>query len=225
MQQVREDFDRIALLTACEREAPETYAQYLLRRLPEGCRNVLEIGCGFGAFARAVAERAEHVTAMDLSPEMIEIAGERSEGISNLEFVLGDFLRVPLQEESYDCIATLATLHHLPLVEALTRMKSLLRPGGTLLLHDLTAPSNFADRAFDLFRMPFSMAVRLWQRGRLIPRREVRRAWREHGQHETYLTPRQLRAMRDEHLPGGIIRRHLLWRYTVVWVKPEESLG
>ncbi|HEV7843302.1 MAG TPA: class I SAM-dependent methyltransferase, partial [Pyrinomonadaceae bacterium] len=162
MQQVREDFDRIASLMARERELPETYAGYLLRHVPEGCDHVLEIGCGLGAFARRVAGRARSVTAIDLSPEMIAVARKRSaEGFPNLEFALCDFLQAPLPLESYDLIITLATLHHLPLKEALSRIKSLLRPGGVLILQDLLAASGPLDRAFDLVRLPVSMMVRL----------------------------------------------------------------
>lgn len=220
MQQVIEDFDRIALLTARERDAREVYSHQLLSHVPLNCDHVLEIGCGFGAFARQVARRARQVTAMDMSPQMINVARERSAAYSNLEFVLDDFLQAELPAESYDCIVTLAALHHMPLKDALSRIKSLLRPGGVLILHDMQAASGHIDRAFDIVRMPISVAARFWQRGRLLPRREVRRAWAEHGKHESYLTPQEVRALRDEHLPGGYIVRHVLWRYTVVWHKP-----
>ncbi|HUQ34172.1 MAG TPA: class I SAM-dependent methyltransferase [Pyrinomonadaceae bacterium] len=223
MQQVREDFDRIASLMARERELPETYADYLLSHVPHGCGEALDIGCGLGAFARRVAGRAARVTAIDLSAEMIAVARKRSANFPNLEFALCDFLQAPLPLESYDLIITLATLHHLPLKEALGRIKSLLRPGGVLILHDLLAASGPFDRAFDLVRLPVSMLVRLRNGGRLIPRAEVRRAWQEHGKHESYLTPREVLAMRDEHFPGGRVHRHFLWRYTVIWQKPDAA--
>ena len=205
---------------AQEPEARETYSDYLLRQVPLDCDHVLEIGCGFGAFARLVAGRVQRVTAMDVSPQMINVARERSAGYSNLEFELTDFLQTRLPAESYDCVVTLATLHHLPLDESLRSIKALLRPGGMLILHDLLAAGSLFDRALDFVRLPVSMAVRFRQTGRLRARREVRRAWIEHGKHESYLTPQEVRAMRDEHLPGGRITRHFLWRYTVVWHKP-----
>ena len=221
MQQVLEDFNRIALLTAHEREAPEAYSNYLLRQVPADCERVLEIGCGFGAFARQIARRTtRRVTAVDISPQMINVARERSAGYSNLEFVLTDFLQAPLPAESYDCVVTLATLHHLPLDESVRRMKALVRPGGVLILHDLLAAGSHLDRALDVVRLPVSMAVRLRLSGRLRARREVRRAWIEHGKHESYLTPQEVNALCDEQLPGARVRRHFLWRYTIVWRKP-----
>jgi ubiquinone/menaquinone biosynthesis C-methylase UbiE len=223
MQQVREDFNRIASLTAHEAEAHVSYSNYLLRHVPVDCNRVLEIGCGFGALTRLIAGRARHVTAVDLSPQMIEVARKRSAGYPNLEFTLGDFLQLPVSADSYDCIVTIATLHHLPAGEALRKMKTTLRPGGVLILHDLLATDGLPDKALDFVRLPISRAVRFWQTGKLWVRREVRQAWSEHGKHETYLTPEDVLAMRDEHLPGGRVHNHFLWRYTVVWRKPDKK--
>jgi SAM-dependent methyltransferase len=154
---------------------------------------------------------------------MINVAKGRSANYSNLEFVLDDFLQANFQAESFDCIVTIATLHHLPLDKTLMRIKSLLRPGGVLILHDLLAAGGYIDRAFDAVRLPLSMAAQFWRTGRFRARREVRQAWIEHGKGESYLTPQEVLAMRDEHLPGGLVCRHLLWRYTVVWRKPCQS--
>lgn len=223
MQQVREDFDRLALLMAHEPDAQLAYTTRLLHLVPSDCDHLLEIGCGFGTFARLVAHRARSVTAIDVSPQMITVAQARSLNYSNLKFVLADFLQAHFPAESCDCIVTMTTLHHMPAEEALRKMKSLLRPGGLLILHDMLGSSGHIDRAFDLVRMPINMALRFWHTGRFRPRREVRRAWDEHGKHETYLTPHEVRALRDEYFPGGRVHRHLLWRYTIVWRKPDMA--
>jgi ubiquinone/menaquinone biosynthesis C-methylase UbiE len=223
MQQVREDFNRIASLTAHDAEAQVLYSNYLLRHVPVDCKRILEVGCGFGSFTRLVANRAAHVTAIDLSPQMIEVARERSASYSNLEFTLGDFLQLQLPEESYDCVVTIATLHHLPVSEALEKMKAMLRPGGVLVLHDLLTDKTFIDMVFNIVKVPVNRAVRFWRTGRFWLPREVRRAWAEHGSHETYLKAKDVRAMRDEHLPGGRVHNHFLWRYTIVWRKPGKT--
>lgn len=222
MQQVLEDFNRIASLTAHDAEAQAVYSNYLLRHVPSGCDHVLEIGCGFGEFARILARRARRVTGIDLSPQMIEVAKERSTDYSNLDFTLGDFLKLQLPSEAYDCLVSITTLHHLPADEALEKMKRLLRPGGVLVIHDLLDANSIFDKALDFVRMPVNMSIRFWRTGRLLPRREVRKAWNEHGSHETYLKAKEVRAMRDEHLRGGQMREHFLWRYTLVWRKVDE---
>jgi ubiquinone/menaquinone biosynthesis C-methylase UbiE len=220
MQQFREDFNRIASLTAHEVEAHVLYSNYLLRHVPVDCNRVLEIGCGFGAFTRLVAGRARSVTAVDLSPQMIEVARKRSADYSNLEFMLGDFLRLPFSADSYDCIVTIATLHHLPDAEALRKMKTTLRPGGVLILHDLLSDKSLIDKALNIVKVPINRTIKFWRTGRLWMRPEVRQAWAEHGRHETYLKAKDVLAMRDEHLPGGRVHNHFLWRYTIVWRKP-----
>ena len=223
VEQARADFDRIAAVSSRDGEALGTYSKFLLRQVPQGCERALEIGCGFGGFARLVASRAVSVTAVDVSPQMLRVAAERSRAHPNLRFVLGDFLRLELPPETYDCVVTTTTLHHLPEREAVAKMKQLLRPGGVLVIHDLLDPEGAGDWALNFVRLPLNCAARFWRTGRLRERREVRAAWAEHGRHETYLKLSDVLALRDEHLPGALVRRHLLWRYTIVWRKPGRA--
>lgn len=51
---------------------------------------VLEIGCGTGAWTERLATRAEHVHAIDVAPEMIERARTRTAGIDNITFEVAD---------------------------------------------------------------------------------------------------------------------------------------
>lgn len=130
MRQVQKDFDRIALLTADEPQTPRPYGALLLRHVPRACSRALEVGCGLGGFTRLLAGSARHVTAVDLSPEMIRLARERSADFPNVEFVACDFLQSSLPEAAFDCVVTIGTLHHLPAGAALAKMRTALRPGG-----------------------------------------------------------------------------------------------
>jgi ubiquinone/menaquinone biosynthesis C-methylase UbiE len=94
MSTVQQDFDRIALVSEDGGTHNDHYHNFLLRHLPANCHRVLEVGCGTGGFARRLAERSEHVLALDLSPEMIRIARERSSQFSNIDFALADVRRV-----------------------------------------------------------------------------------------------------------------------------------
>lgn len=220
-ERVREDFDRIALL--CERHgdgAGGVYDARLARRLPPDPRSVLEVGCGDGSFTRLLAERARRVVAVDLSPQMLRLARARTAGRGNVEYLLGDVMRLPLPAAGFDCVVSIATLHHLPPAEALRRMKDALRPRGVLIIHDLLADAGVLDRGLSALAYPLSLFRRWRATGRVRTPPEVRAAWAEHGRHETYLTLPQVRAMCREHLPAARVERHLLWRYTVVWRKP-----
>ena len=217
----REEFDRIALLT--ERYgggAGDVYHDYLIGQLPPETEDVLEVGCGAGSFTRLLASRARRVTALDLSPQMIRLAESQSAGRENIEYLLGDVMRLPLTSVGYDCVVSIATLHHLPLAPALQKMKDALRPGGLLVIHDLIADAGVADRVVSALAYPFSVLRLFWKTGRLRAPREVREAWAEHGRGESYLTLAGVREVCEKYLPGARVRRHLLWRYTVVWRKP-----
>jgi ubiquinone/menaquinone biosynthesis C-methylase UbiE len=217
MEEIREDFDRIALLTEHHGGAGDLYHSYVRRQLPQQCENALEIGCGTGEFTRQLATRAASVMAVDLSPQMIRLARQQSTAYPNIEYMMGDVMRLSLPAEHYDCIVSLATLHHLQMEQALSKMKDALKPGGVLIIHDLLAEDGLIDMAISASAYPVSAARRFWKTGRLRAPREVREAWREHGKGEVYLTPNGVREMCRRYLPGAKIRRHLLWRYTVVW--------
>jgi ubiquinone/menaquinone biosynthesis C-methylase UbiE len=71
---------------------------------------VLTAHCPLRGFARRLAERSEHVLALDLSGEMIRIAREQSAQYSNIEFQLADVRDVSFPIASFDCIATIEIL-------------------------------------------------------------------------------------------------------------------
>lgn len=221
VSQVREEFDRIALLTERHGGLSDIYRNYLLRHLPRHSENVLEIGCGTGEFTRLVASCAQNVVAVDLSSEMIRLANSQSTNYQNIQYVLGDVMSDSLPTERYDCIVSLATLHHLPLAQALIKMKAALKPNGVLIIQDLVAAKGLVERVRSALAYPVSGARRFWKTRRIRAPRELRKAWAEHGKGESYLTLDEVREMCRQYLPGARIRRHLLWRYTVVWSKHE----
>ena len=221
MSTIQTDFDRIALVSEDGGVQNDHYHKFLLRHLPSKWGDVLEIGCGTGAFARLMAQRSQHVLALDLSPEMIRIARERSAQFPNIEFQLADVLNRPLPVEGFDCIATISTLHHLPLSEMFLKMKAALKPGGVLLVLDLFESAGLRDSVSNLLAIPVSVSLRLIHQGRLQPHREVRDAWAAHERHDIYPTMREVHALCADLLPGAKIRKHLLWLYSIVWQKPE----
>ncbi|HEX6189387.1 MAG TPA: methyltransferase domain-containing protein [Pyrinomonadaceae bacterium] len=217
---VEKDFDRLALLDDEGWTHNNHYHSFLLRRVPAQCRKALEIGCGTGAFARRLAERAEHVTALDLSPEMIRVARSQSSDISNIRFQLADVNNWDFPKRHFDCIAAIATLHHTKLREVLSKAKVALTPGGVLLVLDLYEPFGLRDSLTNVVAVGVSGALRLLHNGRLKPSPEVQAAWEEHGRHDSYLTVAEVKRLCAEVLPGARIRKHLFWRYSIVWQAP-----
>ena len=75
---IQADFDRLAAFSTDGWNHNSHYQRFLLRHAPHHCQQALEIGCGSGAFARLLATRAGQVFALDVSPQMIKLAQERS---------------------------------------------------------------------------------------------------------------------------------------------------
>jgi 2-polyprenyl-3-methyl-5-hydroxy-6-metoxy-1,4-benzoquinol methylase len=215
---IQADFDRIALLSAGEWNHNCLYHDYLISHLSQS-ENSLEIGCGAGQFSRRLAQLSRRVVALDLSPEMIRLARDRSRDCPNIDYQLADVMKMEFGEQQFDCIASIATLHHLPFAEILRKVKSLLKPGGILLVLDLDQPSGALDTLRNFAALPLSLGIRLVHSGRLRRQRELRAAWDEHGQHDSYLTISEVKATCAGLLPGAKIRKHLLWRYSIVWRK------
>ena len=219
--QIQADFDKLALLSSEGWDHNSHYHRFLLKKVPSNCRNALEIGCGTGTFARLLARRVEHVLALDLSPQMIHLAKERSAPYTNIDFQVTDVQSWELPPEQFDCIVSIATLHHMPMEDMLIKMKTALAKNGTLIVLDLYQ-ARLSDIFTILVAIPINLLLRYLKTGRIKEPQEVRKAWAEHGQHDTYLAFAQLRHICRVALPGAQVRRHLLWRYSLVWKKTTD---
>ena len=219
MATIQADFDRIASLPGTGWNHNSHYHSSLLKQLPPHCADALEIGCGTGAFSRLLARRSDRVCALDLSPHMIQLAKERSEHYSNIDFHIADAMAWQFPAEQFDCVASIATLHHLPMEKMLSRMRDTLKVNGTLIILDLFQEEGLSDALTSMFSMPLSVMLRLIKTGQLRESREVQEAWAEHGQHDAYLTLSQVRQVCTSVLPGAKVRKHLLWRYSITWTK------
>jgi len=216
---IQADFDRIALISGEGWGQNGHYHDFLLARVPAPCAQALDIGCGTGTFARLLAERADHVLGLDLSPQMIRLARERSQQYPNIDFQVTDVTTWTFPWAHFDCIASIAAFHHLPLDEMLIKARDALKVGGTLLILDLYQQQDLTDLLVSALAVPVNLVLRLIKTGRLRQSREARQAWAQHGLHETYLPLAQVRQVCARVLPGAEVRRHLLWRYSIVWKK------
>jgi SAM-dependent methyltransferase len=111
----------------------------------------LDVACGPGIVACAMAPRAAQVTGIDLTPAMIEQARLRQQslGLTNLEWRVGDATRLPFADGSFDVVTTRYSFHHMPEPgAALAEMKRVCRPGGRVVVCDAT-PRPDAQAAYD----------------------------------------------------------------------------
>jgi len=85
------------------------YQDVLLHAVPANSRSALDVGCGEGTLTRELARRVPTVVGIDVDRPSIDEA-RRQVGAAGVEYLLGDFLSYPFEPESFDFIASVATL-------------------------------------------------------------------------------------------------------------------
>jgi len=103
-------------------------------------RVVADLGAGEGTLAQLLAQRAEKVIAVDLSPKMVEFGQDLAiqNGLKNLEYRLGDIENPPIEDASLDLAILSQALHHAEHPQrALDSAFRILKPGGRLIVLDL----------------------------------------------------------------------------------------
>ena len=117
---------------------------------------VLDVGCGVGVATRMVADllgRQAQVVGLDLSMPHLHAA----RGPGAVEFVQADASKLCFRDASFDLIWICNTINHLAdPVQALSGMRSALRPGGRVVL----AQSGFLPEMFFAWDAPLDDAVR-----------------------------------------------------------------
>ena len=97
----------------------------------------LELACAEGRFTLRLAQRCDHVCALDVSEAAVERAKERCSAYSNVTYVVGDFFDEPI-EGQWDLIVCSEVLYYVSdsnlLYPLAKRLRDALNPGGRLLL-------------------------------------------------------------------------------------------
>lgn len=118
---------------------------FLSGEMPEGPGEAIDFGCENGYMSLVAAEKGFQVHAVDLQLQNFMFQHR------NIEFRLGDFLRLELPENHFDLILNCSSVEHVGMagrygikaeesdgdLEALQKFARILKPGGLLLM---TAP-------------------------------------------------------------------------------------
>jgi SAM-dependent methyltransferase len=199
------------------------YHQVILDAIPAGCATALDVGCGTGALTRRLRAAGLRVTGLDRDEPCVRVARAHP-GAAGLGYLVGDIGRAPLQPWSFDLVTSVAMVHHMDAELALKRMSGLLRPGGVLAVVGLARDSRPADWGWAVPAVAGTHLHRLDD----ARRRTVRHLPAAHQPPLVWPPPlsfRQMRRLAERLLPGARYRRHLYWRYSLVWTKPAVSPG
>jgi demethylmenaquinone methyltransferase / 2-methoxy-6-polyprenyl-1,4-benzoquinol methylase len=109
---------------------------------------VLDIGCGTGELTRLTARHFPdaRVVGMDFTAAMLDVARQRTRefsGAGRIRFGRGTAMRLPFADRTFDLVTNaflVRNLVDLPL--ALDEMRRVLRPGGVLMILEITEPAS-----------------------------------------------------------------------------------
>lgn len=99
-----------------------------------------DLGCGTGALLPILAPHVARVIGVDASSDMLAAARQRVQQLPHVELRQGALEALPVDDASLDAVTLVLVLHHLPApAEALREAARVLRPGGRVLIVDMTA--------------------------------------------------------------------------------------
>jgi SAM-dependent methyltransferase len=92
---------------------------------------VLELGCGTGYFTRELARSGADIVAIDVSPELLEIARTNCSA-PNVRYEIQNAYALTYSNATFDSVVGSSVLHHLEIEEAVREIYRVLKPGGTI---------------------------------------------------------------------------------------------
>jgi len=143
--------DKGGVYKMCKMDYPDVLEE--LEKEP--FNDLLDCGCGPAPMLTLLHEKypQKHYTGIDLTPEMIETA--KSKNLKDVELVVGDCEKLPFDDESYDVVICCQSFHHYPNVQDFfDSVYRVLRPGGRLILRDMTAKTAPVRWFFNHIEMP-----------------------------------------------------------------------
>ena len=171
--------DHAGVYNMCKKDYPDVLAE--LEKEPFD--DLLDCGCGTAPMLSLLHRKypEKHLTGIDLTPKMIETA--KAKKMKNVELVVGDCEDLPFEENSFDAVICCQSFHHYPNVQDFfNSVYRVLRPGGRLVLRDMTMKSGAVRWICNHLEMPLA---HLAGHGdvRIYGREDVRRLCKNAGLH------------------------------------------
>ncbi len=111
----------------------EVLSSFVASRGDPSKLHVLDLGCGYGVMSVLLARRGVQVTAIDLSPKLVEVTkrlAERNGVADRIEVRVGSAEQIDLGDQTVDAVAGTKILHHVDVARTSREVLRVLRPGG-----------------------------------------------------------------------------------------------
>lgn len=159
-----------------EREMEVTIDRLLTHLQPSPDKTLLDIACGNGLITSRLAPRFQHVTGVDFSAPLIDVARVHFQP-QNVEYLVGDATELSGLRRQYDCVLVSAALQHFDHDQArkmLRRLTTIIKPGARIVLGDVAD----GDRIWNFYR---GMSGRLRYASHVLRQRPVIGHWWKPG--------------------------------------------
>ncbi len=125
--------DGLALTLGNLAQAQEAYAAFLLPKIPQGTRTVLDVGCGTGSMAELLLQKGHQVEGVSPSPVLSEFVRRRLGPDFTLHTTTLEALATP---KTYDLLLFSESFQYIDPALSLPKAHGLLNPGGHILICD-----------------------------------------------------------------------------------------
>jgi len=182
-------------------------------------QSLLDLAGGTGDLARRFAEKVGsdgHVVLADINLAMLSEGRRRliDKGVAgNASIVQVDAENLPFTDSSFDCVTIAFGLRNVTEKDAALRsMRSVLKPGGKVLILEFSRPAEFLKPAYDLYSFKVLPALGKTVAGDADSYQYLAESIRMHPDQETLLTMMKdagFDRCRYHNLSGGVVALHV----------------
>ncbi len=125
---------------------------FLTPALTKDYQKIVDVGCGAGAIISALAKKfpQKEFLGVDISPNRLVEAKQKSESLTNINFHEASIYEIPIESNSVDFVYTRFLLEYLrEPAKAIAELGRIIKPGGKVILQDLDGQL--------LFQYPFTV--------------------------------------------------------------------
>lgn len=100
--------------------------------------NILEIGCGTGAYTKQIAKKLpkSNIFGLDISENIIKLAKNKCKKYKNTRFIVKSAYHTGFKSNTFDAVCGFYVLHHLEVAGVEKEISRILKPGGIVFFYE-----------------------------------------------------------------------------------------